>query len=107
MSNFDILFILHIIDIFITFNFSQTSGKADIWEDDRAVVSWFETPSNKSQLSNYIASKRATTLASQVSEKLTELSSICGEKKDAVKLAVAGMSSGDRAALLKALQDNA
>ena len=71
-------------------------------------MSWLESPSNKALLASYVAGKRAAALAVQVSEKLGELSSICGvEKKDAVKLAVAAMSAGDRAALLKALQENA
>ena len=91
---------------FYQYFLSQTTGKADVWEDDRAVVSWLESPSNKVLLASYVAGKRAAVLSAQVGEKLGELSSICkDEKGDAVKQAVSSMSAEDRAVLLEALQD--
>ena len=66
-------------------------------------MAWLETPANKSLLSAYITTKKAAALAAQLGEKLGELSAIQGE--GGVKAAVAGMSAGDRARLLKALQE--
>lgn len=82
----------------------QKTTETDLWEDDRAVVSWFEVPANKKALSAYVASKRAEIIAMRMKEHLTELASIASSA-DAVKVAVSSLSASDKAALLKALQD--
>lgn len=81
----------------------QKTGDTELWEDDRAVVSWFEAPANKKALSAYVDAKRADIIAQRMGEQLTELASI-SSSGDAVKVAVSSMSVADRAALLKALQ---
>lgn len=81
----------------------QTTGDAELWENDKAVVSWMESKANKDTLNAYVASKRATALAVRMGEQLSELASL--KSSSAVTVAVSAMSVADRALLLKALQE--
>lgn len=81
----------------------QTTGDADMWENDKAVVSWMESKVNKDVMQSYVANKRAAALAARMGEQLSELSSL--KSVGAVNVAVSAMSAQDRAVLLKALQE--
>jgi hypothetical protein len=81
----------------------QTTGDAELWENDKAVVSWMESKVNKDVLQSYVGNKRAAALAARMGEQLNELASL--KSTGAVKVAVAAMSAEDRALLLKALQE--
>lgn len=83
--------------------FIETTGKAELWEDDKAVVCWMEEEKNKKALHAYVTSKRAAALASQLSEQLSELASL-QTSSATLKSAVATMSPADKAKLLAALQ---
>ena len=83
--------------------FIETTGKPELWEDDKAVVCWMEEEKNKKALHAYVTSKRAAALATQMSEQLSELAAL-QTSSATLKSAVATMSPADKAKLLAALQ---
>ena len=82
--------------------FNSVSNEPERWEDDRAMVTWFTA--YEPQLEAYIAEKRSKTLASQIGERLSELSGV-PEDISAMKDALKNIPAGDRAKLFQALKD--
>ena len=85
--------------------FIETTGKPELWEDDKAVVCWMEEEKNKKALHAYVTSKRAAALGVQLSEQLVQLASL-QTSAATLKSAVSTMNPADKAKLLAALQSS-
>ncbi len=88
--------------------FFGLGGSAELWEDDKAMISWFE--SHKTDLSDYISGLKNALLVMQINQKLSEVIQVAvsdaGSSEDAsefLKAAFQTLSKEDRALLLKAL----
>ena len=91
--------------------FSTLTGRPDLWDDDRMVVSVLESADNIALVNSYVAEKRAAVLSSQLAERLSEVVAI-SDTDDTTSTAILSqafsqMSAQDRAVLLKALTSNA
>ena len=101
--------------------FQTLTGRPDLWDDDRVVVSVLESAENQALVASYVAEKRAAVLGAQVAERLGELGAMGGEGGnsagggsgsgsggvDAVLArAVSQLSVAGRQALIRALQQS-
>ena len=88
--------------------FQSVTGRPELWDDDRVVVSVLESTDNQALVAAYVADKRAAALGTQLAERVSELiavSSAVGEGQATVlSRALSQLPAADRAVLLKALK---
>jgi hypothetical protein len=89
--------------------FQSVTGRPELWDDDRVVVSVLESADNQALVAAYVADKRAGALGTQLAERVSELitvSSAVGDGQSAALLsrALSQLPAADRAALIKALK---
>jgi acetyl-CoA carboxylase / biotin carboxylase 1 len=82
--------------------FLSAGGSADIWDDDRQTLAWFE--SHSAQVTDYVSGKRSGLVSADLGSKLAELAS--ADSAGVLKAALAGLPAEQKALLLKALQES-
>jgi acetyl-CoA carboxylase/biotin carboxylase 1 len=86
--------------------FLQQGGHESDWEDDRGMVTWFET--HDEALKQFIAGMKCNAQANEIASKLSALAGVSNRAGDdkgaALRAALKGLSGTERAQLLEALR---